>query len=94
LLFDKSLYETCRLIEKSYKVEKSFILRSEAKIFTDNKEVSIPVKECKALENLVDSASPVIINDTTNEKVINKEIFRFFSVKPFNVMLLPIIQKK
>jgi len=91
MLFDKSLIETCRNIEKSYKVEKCFIIRSEGKIFTDNKDVSVPVKECKVLENLVDSQSAVTLNDVSNDKVINKEIFRFFSVKPFNIMFLPII---
>jgi hypothetical protein len=35
--------------------------------------------------------SSVIINDVQNEKNICKEIFRFFSIKPFNLMFLPII---
>ena len=94
MLFEKSLSETCRNIEKAHKVEKCFILRSEGKTFTDNKDVTIPVKECKVLENVVDTVNSVIMNDVYKEKNINKEIFRFFSIKPFNLMFLPIIQKK
>jgi len=94
LLFDKTLFEVCRNIEKAHKVEKCFIIRSEGKTFTDNKDVTIPVKECKALENVVDTVNTVTLNDVQNEKNINKEIFRFFSIKPFNLMFLPIIQKK
>jgi hypothetical protein len=42
----------------------------------------------------VDTMSTVIMNDTKNDKAVNKEVFRFFSVKPFNLMLQPVIQKK
>ena len=94
MLFDKSLQEVCRNIEKQLKVEKCFIISSEGKNLTDKKDVNIPIKECKAVENVVDTMSAVIMNDTKNDKVVNKEVFRFFSVKPFNLMLQPVIQRK
>jgi hypothetical protein len=94
MLFDKSLQEVCRNIEKQLKVEKCFIISSEGKTLTDKKDVTIPIKECKAVENVVDTMSAVIMNDTKNDKVVNKEVFRFFSVKPFNLMLQPVIQRK
>lgn len=56
--------------------------------------MNIPIKECKAVENVLDTMTAVIMNDTKNDKAVNKEMFRFFSVKPFNLMFLPVIQRK
>jgi hypothetical protein len=60
------LQEISRIIEKTQKVEKCFILRSLGKRFTDNKDINIDVKECKVLEDVSDNLTPVTMNDVKN----------------------------
>jgi hypothetical protein len=60
------LQEISRIIEKTQKVEKCFILRSLGKSFTDNKDINVEVKECKALEDISDNLTPVTMNDVKN----------------------------
>lgn len=60
------MQEISRIIEKTQKVEKCFILRSLGKRFTDNKDINIDVKECKVLEDVSDNLTPVTMNDVKN----------------------------
>lgn len=60
------MQEISRIIEKTQKVEKCFILRSLGKRFTDNKDINIEVKECKILEDVSDNLAPVTMNDVKN----------------------------
>jgi hypothetical protein len=85
------LQEISRIIEKTQKVEKCFILRSIGKRFTDNKDINIEVKECKNLEDVLDNLSSVTINDVKNNPLLSKEMFRFFSLKPNNLLFIPLI---
>jgi hypothetical protein len=54
------------LIEKSHKVEKCYILRSLGKTFTDNKDVTIEVKDCKLLEDIAENMTSVTMNEIKN----------------------------
>lgn len=92
--FEKTLLEISRNIEKSHHIEKCVILRALGKCFTDNKDVTIDVKDSKFLEEINDTFSPILINDIKNNIHLGKEVFRFFSVRAFNMLYLPIVQKK
>ena len=91
---EKTLQDISRVIEKTHKVEKCFILRALGKSFTDNKDVTIEIKECKLLEDITDNLTPITMNDVKNNPQISKEMFRHFSIKPNNLLFIPIVLKK
>lgn len=91
---DKTLQEISRIIEKTQKVEKCFILRAIGKNFTDNKDVNVEVKECKLLEDITDNLTSITMNEVKNNPQLSKEMFRFFSIKPNNLLFIPVVLKK
>lgn len=63
---EKTLFDVSRLIEKTLKVEKCFIMRCTGKTFTDNKDVTIEVKECKMLEDITENMKSITQNEVKN----------------------------
>jgi hypothetical protein len=61
--------------------------------FTDNKDVTIDIKDSKMLEDINDTFSPILVNDVKNNPNLSKELFRLFSVRAFNMFYLPIVKK-
>ena len=92
--FDKSMLEISRAIEKTHHIEKCYILRALGRCFSDNKDINIDIKDSKFLEEINDTFSPIVINEVKSNPNLSKELFRLFSVRAFNMLFLPIIQKK
>ena len=91
---NKAFLELKSQISKSQKVEKCFILYVAGKNFTDNREINIPCRDSKIFGQLMDHPSPLVINDSSNDKVLIKEIQMYFNIAVKNMMIVPIIRKR
>ena len=92
---DRTLLDFLRHLEKSQKLERAFLLRVAGKGFQDIKnEVNILCKDCKLFEDIMDHPHPIVINDLSSMKEVQKDLTRFFNVKVYNIMMLPIVQKR
>src|SRR5687767_2466621 len=89
----KPFVEVKKEIERIENVEKCLILKLQGRTFTDGREYNIPSDE-SFLEELSESYRDIIINDTSRDKVLQKELHKYFRLKVSNMLLVPILQKK
>lgn len=93
LHFDKVLQEICREVESIYEVEKCIILKVSGKDLTDGREYKISNEEC-FFDDLKEDLRPIIVNDISKDKNLQKDLHKSFKLKVMNLMYLPIINKK
>eukprot|EP00347_Sterkiella_histriomuscorum_P021983 403332089 len=91
--FDKVLLEISKEIESIYDVEKCIILKVSGKELTDGREYKIPNDE-GLFEDLKEEQRPIIVNDISKDKNMQKDLNKQFKLKVMNLMYLPVIQKK
>lgn len=80
-------------IEKVCNVEKCLILRLAGKMMTDGRDYKIPCDET-FFEDILDDHKPIIVNDITKDKNLQKDLHKNFKLKVMNLMYIPVIQKK
>ena len=89
--------EISREIEVIYNVEKCIILKVVGKELTDGREYKIPNDEV-FFDDLFESggsARPLIVNDITKDKNLQRDLQKNFRMKVMkNLMYIPITNKK
>lgn len=57
-------------------------------------DIHIECKESKIFEEVFDHPHPIIENDVKANKVLTKDMLRYFNLKVHNLLLLPITIKR
>ena len=77
-------------IEKIYSVDKCIILKAYGKQLSDGFEYKISGTE-GLFEDIFEDHNPIIVNDISKDKNMQRDLMKNFKLKVSNLMFIPIL---